>query len=77
MRGIKNTKYAALSVFCPKCYYLSTVQINPLSPSPSRSTTDGQSFRFSVKCVWPDRPPCGDESSLGGRANKGHVLSKP
>jgi hypothetical protein len=29
--------------------YLSIVQINPFRPSPSRSATDSQSFRFSVK----------------------------
>jgi len=56
--GKARTNYQSLAIrkgsrlcciyFCSRWYYLSIVQINPFRPSPNHSTTDSQSFRYSV-----------------------------
>jgi len=44
-----STMLPVFSCLSLQGHHMSIVQINPFIPSPSHSTTENQSFRFSVK----------------------------
>jgi hypothetical protein len=73
MAGKAGTNYRGPTLLCMFMSFsvlsLSIVQINPFRPSPSHSTTDSQSFQFSVKFL-AGPPLLGDSKIFGHRGPK-------